>query len=303
MKRLCALTLSIVLVFLCGMAAFAADGEPFADSRYFTAVGYRLHYRIVPAAGEYRGRILMVHGFLCSTYAWRNMAPEMASHGWECVLVDLPDFGYSTRETAEMQKIPREDLLVSLMRSIAPTEEWILAGHSIGGGVCVNIAVDCPVRALLLFCPCPQDAFPAWAEGIVTSKGMKTGMDLFFTYGTRLDPLVRLMILAATNDRTFTRQYALSGVTDPVQYDHFGAGMCEMMYSVQPTRLDETNRITCPVLLCQADHDVILNRSMKARMAGAFPDAVTYTVQGGGHQCIENRAAELAQVTQAFFER
>lgn len=303
MKKTCSLLFAILFLFLCAVSAFAADGEPFADSRYFDCGDYSLHYRVVPAKGEQRGRILMVHGFLCSTYAWRNMAAEMAARGYECVLVDLPDFGYSTRETADTHVIPREELLVSLMRSIAPTEEWILAGHSMGGGVSVNIAVDCPVRALLLYCPCPQDAFPAWAKGIVTSKAMKTCMDLFFAYGTRLDPVVRLTIFAATNDWPFARQYDLSGVTDPVQYDHFGAGMCEMMYTVQPTRLSETDRIGCPVLLCMADHDVILNRSMKQRMRDAFPGAETYTVRGGGHQCIENRAAELAGVTQAFLER
>ena len=301
MKRFCALLSAALLIFLCAGTAFAADGgQPFADSRYFTCGDYDLHYRVVPADGVCKGRILMVHGFLCSTYAWRNMASEMESRGYDCVLVDLPDFGYSTRETADMQIVPREELLVSLMQSIAPTQEWILAGHSMGGGVCVNIAADHPVRALLLYCPCPQDAFPAWAKGIVTSKAMKTCMDLFFTYGTRCDPVVRLAILAATNDRGFTAQYDLSGVTDPVRYDHFGAGMCEMMYNVRPTRLEETDRIKCPVLLCQADHDVILNRSLKSRMANAFPDAETYTVQGGGHQCIENRAPELADVSASF---
>lgn len=302
MKRFFALLLATALCLLCAVSAFAApaDGQPFTDSRYFRCGDYSLHYRVVPAEGKCRGRVLMLHGFLCSTYAWRNMAREMASQGFECVLVDLPDFGYSTRETADMQIVPREELVVSLMRSIAPTKEWIVAGHSMGGGVAVNIAEEHPLRALLLYCPCPQDAFPAWAKGIVTSDGMKKGMDLFFNYGTKCDPLVRMTIFAATNDLRFAAAYDLAGVTDPVQHDHFGAGMCEMMYTVLPTRLDETGRINCPVLLCQADRDVILNRSLKQRMQDAFPDAETYTVRGGGHQCIENRAEELAAVTCAF---
>ena len=310
MKRTLCVLLAVTLMltgFVClrSSAAAASDadsGQPFADSRYYVCGDYALHYRVVPAEGERIGRILMVHGFLCSTYAWRNMASEMASRGYECVLVDLPDFGYSTRETADMSIIPREELLVSLMRSIAPTEDWILAGHSMGGGVCINIAAEHPVRALLLYCHCPQDAFPAFATGIVTSKAMETFMDLFFTYGTRCDPVVRLVILAATNDRDFTRQYDLSGVTDPVQHDHFGAGMCEMMYNVLPTRLEDAGSVRCPVLLCQADHDVILNSALKKRVGDAFPGAETYTVVGGGHQCIENRAAELAGVTVAFLD-
>ena len=304
MQTVAAFFLALTIAVLCGIGCLAAeqDAFPFADSRYFTYGDYRLHYRIVPAKGEEKGRILMLHGFLCSTYAWRNIASAMSAQGYECVLVDLPDFGYSTRETSETQIVPRETLVTALMASIAPTREWIVAGHSMGGSVAVNIAVEQPLRALLLYCPCPQDAFPVRAKGLLTSDGMKRCMDLFFQYGTRLDPLVRLAILAATNDRAFTASYDLSGVTDPMQYDHFGAGLCEMMYSVQPTRLDETGRITCPVLLCQADHDVILSRSLKTRMQTAFPDAQTYTVRGGGHQCIENRAAELSGVTCAFLD-
>ena len=44
----------------------------------------------------------------------------------------------------------------------------------------------------------------------------------------------------------------------------------------------------------------MLTPRMKERMNSAFPNAVTYEVKGGGHQCIENRAAELAKVTLDF---
>ena len=301
-RRTLTFLFAAVFTLLCSATAFAAqkDGAPFADSRYFAYGDYSLHYRIIPAVGREKGRILMLHGFLCSTYAWRNMAREMAAAGYECVLVDLPDFGYSTRETSGMHTIAREELVSTLMRSIAPTREWIVAGHSMGGGVAVNIAVSEPVRALLLYCPCPQDTVPGWTKKVMTSKVVEKGMDLFFVCGTRITPLVRLAVLAATNDCAFTAAYDLSGVTAPVQHDRFGAGLCEMMYTVRPTRLEASGSIACPVLLCQADHDRILTCSLKSRMQNAFPNARTYTVQGGGHQCIENRAAELASVTCDF---
>ena len=125
-------------------------------------------------------------------------------------------------------------------------------------------------------------------------------MNAFFNYGTRLSPLVRFVIWAATNDLEFAKSYDLSGVTAPVQHDGFGAGMCEMMYRVRPTDLENVGKIACPVLLCQADKDIVLTADMKERMNSAFPNAVTYEVKGGGHQCIENRAAELAKVTLDF---
>lgn len=303
MKKVISLILVFVLAFSFSSVAFAGEEfMPYPDSQFFEYGDYGIHYRIIPAKSDFKGRILMLHGFLCSTFSWQNMADEMSSDGYECVLVDLPDFGYSTRETKDMEIIDREELVKQLMLSIAPAEEWIIAGHSMGGGVAINLAIEMPVKALLLYCPCPQNEFPQWAKGICTSTVMESAMNVFFKYFTKITPLVRMVIYAATNDLEFALSYDVSGVTDPVQYNGFGAGMCEMMYNVRPTDMVNTDKITCPVLLCQAEKDIILTSSIKAQVNNAFPNAEKYTVAGGGHQCIENRAAELSEVTTSFLD-
>ncbi len=299
---LCALSiiLSCVSVF-----AHAADTsyKPYDDSEYFTHGDYDIHYRVIEHEGEFKGRIMMLHGFLCSTYAWRNMAANLSKAGYDCVLADLPNFGFSTRENDGMEIIDRETLIIELMKSIAPMDEWILAGHSMGGGVAVNIAEQYDIKALLLYCPAPQSEFPKAMEGVVSSKLMQGFMNVFFNYGTRIKPLVKLIIYAATLNWSFAMDYDVTGVTDAVQYDGFGAGICEMMYNVKPTDLENTDKITCPVLLCQASGDIILNSTMKEQMNSAFPNAVTHTVEGGGHQCIEDRADELCKVSLDFLNK
>ena len=301
MKKAISILCAVAMIFsIFSFSAYAEEVKPYDNSEYYYCGDYAIHYRVFPAQGEQKGRIMMLHGFLCSTYAWRNMAPALAAEGYECVLVDLPNFGYSTRETADMEIIDREALVINLMNELAPDEEWILAGHSMGGGVAVNVAIETDVEALLLYCPAPQSEFPAFAEGIVTSGILKGFMNFFFNYGTRVSPLVKLIIYAATLDWQFAMDYDTSGVTDAVQYDGFGAGMCEMMYNVKPTNLERADEIECPVLLCQASGDIILNDTMKNQMNSAFPDATTYEVEGGGHQCIENRADELCEVTLDF---
>ena len=296
--------LCIVAVMMSSFAvmAFGADTsyKPYEESQYFTYGDYDIHYRVIPAKGETKGRIMMLHGFMCSTYAWRNMADEMSEKGYECILADLPNFGYSTRETDDMEIIDREILITELMKSIAPMNEWILAGHSMGGGVAVNIAIENPVKSLLLYCPAPQSEFPEEMKELIQSDLMKGTMNVFFKYGTEVDPLVKMVIFMATLDCKFSKDYDVNGVTDAVQYDGFGAGMCEMMYNVRPTDLENADKITCPVLLIQASGDLILNAQMKKQMNSAFPDATTYNVKGGGHQCIENRAEEIATVTEDF---
>lgn len=296
---LCAFT---ILISAFSIMVLGADTSyrPYEESQYFTYGDYDIHYRVIPAKGETKGRIMMLHGFMCSTYAWRNMADEMSKKGYECVLADIPNFGYSTRETKDMEIIDREILITELMKSIAPMDEWILAGHSMGGGVAVNIAIENPVKALLLYCPAPQSEFPEEMKGIVQSDVMKGTMNAFFKYGTEVDPVVKMVIFMATLDCKFSKEYDTNGVTDAVQHDGFGAGMCEMMYNVRPTDLANADKITCPVLLVQASGDVVLNAQMKEQMNSAFPDATTYNVLGGGHQCIENRAKELSFVTNYF---
>ncbi|MBR5113403.1 MAG: alpha/beta hydrolase, partial [Clostridia bacterium] len=159
-----------------------------------------------------------------------------------------------------------------------------------------------PLKALLLYCPCAQSEFPAAAENIVKSAPMKGIMNAFFRYGTKLSLLVKLVIYAATNDFQFAMNYEIEGVTAPTQYDGFGAGICEMMYNVIPTDLGGASKITCPVLLCQAQKDIILNDTQKAEMNDAFPQAEKHTLEGAGHQMIENRAEELCGITAAFLE-
>ncbi|MGN0467835.1 MAG: alpha/beta fold hydrolase, partial [Acutalibacteraceae bacterium] len=149
-------------------------------------------------------------------------------------------------------------------------------------------------------CPCPQSSFPDSAKSLVTSKAMKSSMNFFFNYFTKITPLVRLVIYAATNDCKFAAGYDVSAVTAPVQYDGFGAGLCEMMYNVKETDMANTDKITCPVLICQAEKDIILTNKIKSQVNNAFPNAETYLVKNGGHQCIENRADELSKVTTEF---
>lgn len=306
MKKLISVLCVIAIAFSSfSLFAFAEENEfkPYEDSQFFEYGDYEIHYRVIPAEGEMKGRIMMLHGFLCSTYAWRNMAPILAKEGYECVMADLPNFGFSTRESDDIEIVDREILITELMKSIAPMDEWIIAGHSMGGGVAVNIAINNPIESLMLYCPAPQSEFPTALEGLMTSKIMKWMMNVFFNYGTRCEPLVKLIIYAATMDWEFAKNYDVTGVTDATQYNGFGGGLCEMMFNVKATDLENASKVECPVLLVNASKDIIINSTMKEQMQTAFPDAETYIVEGGGHQCIENRAEEICGVTIDFLEK
>jgi pimeloyl-ACP methyl ester carboxylesterase len=150
----CIIVLTIILNLVTG-TELSTDDKPFADSEYYIMGDYALHYRFQPAQGEAVGRMVFIHGFAMTTTAWENMSAIMRANGYDCLLVDLPGFGYSTRETLSVEHIPREDIVASLMEHLAPNEQWIVVGHSMGAGVSLVLTTKHTeqVSAVLLYAP------------------------------------------------------------------------------------------------------------------------------------------------------
>ncbi len=303
LKQAIAFVLVVVMIMCTPAVAFAVEDKPFDNSQFFDYGDYSVHYRVFKAQGEFKGRIMMLHGFGCSTYSWEPMAKQLTAAGYECVLADLPGFGYTTRETKDIELVDREVLVEELMVSIAPMNEWILAGHSMGGGVSLNIASETPeLKALLLYCPAPIPAneFPQAVQSIMTSNCLGKFMSLFLKYGSKVDVLMRLILLAAFIDWNFSMEYDISKVSDPLAIDNTGNSLMGMMFNARPTDFEAVSKIKMPVLLVQAQFDLILMPNMKADVGNALPDAVRYDVKKGGHMCNENRADELTEVTLDF---
>ena len=86
-KIISILCIVAIMMSTFSIMAFGADTsyKPYEESQYFSYGDYDIHYRVIPAKGETKGRIMMLHGFMCSTFAWRNMAAEMSKKGYECL--------------------------------------------------------------------------------------------------------------------------------------------------------------------------------------------------------------------------
>ncbi len=296
------LSLFLCFVMMFSLASFAADTEekPFENSEFFEYGDYTVHYRRFFPEGETKGRIIMLHGFVCSTYSWNNMAAQMQSKGYECLLIDLPGFGYTTREDENTNFVPRETLVKELAETIAPMSEWIVAGHSMGGGVSMNIATQNPdIKALLLFCPAPINEMPAAMEGFMTGKFMSGLMNTITPVITKLTPLVRVALLMASMDCEFTKNYDLSGITVPMALPKTGGNLFRTSFTATVTDFEKVKELQMPILLVNATKDLILTGTMKKQIAENLNYTELYEVDTG-HFCIENRSEELAAVTEKF---
>ncbi len=284
------------------VTAFAKEeAKPFDNSEFYLEGAYTIHYRVFEAEKE-KGKIMMIHGFALSTVTWEPLAAELVDAGYTCVLIDLPGFGYSTRETAVADEdvIERETLIINLMKTIAPINEWHVMGHSMGGGVSMNIAgMEPEIKSLMLVCPCPIADGSAMGNPVFL-KVMGTMANFIFEKMTKITPLLRIVAYMAFMDWDFTMNYDLDTIAGPLQIHNTGYSNMVTSVRAMPNDFEKISKFDNPVLVIQADKDLILNATMKQQVADAFPGAENYLVEGGGHMCEENRADEISSVVLEF---
>ncbi len=299
MKKIISLVLSIVLAFSVAVPAMAAYETPYKDSLFFEYEDYSIHYRVLEAENP-KGQIFMIHGFALSSYCWVELAERLVVNGYTCVLADLPDFGYSTRETAGMTKLPREDIMHALMVELS-AEPWYLAGHSMGGYVAQAIAAKYPesVKNLLLYGTGGNDNNSAMTR-MMGNDVFVAVMGPLMQLMTRFDFLVKLFLQMGLNDKEYAASYDLSKITEPIRIDGTGKGACYNFSMLTPTDYDAI-RTGKPVLFVNGSADSVIPEASMISIREVLPEgSVDYVVENGGHMFIENKADETAQVTLEF---
>ena len=307
LRRFCAVLLTLALLCALWLPAGAlcqrldAD-HPFDNSAFATVGDYRIHYRTFSAENP-KGQIFMIHGFALSSYCFVALAEELVDAGYTCVLADLPDFGYSTRETKDTDMLPREEIMHDVMTAIN-SDPWIVAGHSMGGYVALSIATLYPddVSALLLYGTCGNDGAPDVAKRFGQSDFLMAGMGRFMQTAAKSPALVRLLYIFACNSVSYAMHYDVSKIIDPYYIDGTGEGALRNFFALTLTDYDAV-RAMDPILFVNGDHDYVVTDSSRVNLRAALPEgSVDYIVKGGGHMCIETHAEEVAGVTVDFLE-
>ncbi len=305
MKKIISAVLCMVLLFTMGVPAFACFKNdipemPYENSQFFEYGEYSIHYRVFEAK-EPIGQIFMIHGFALSSYCWTELAEILVDNGYTCVLADLPDFGYSTRETADMELLPREDIMHALMMYLNENP-WYVAGHSMGGYITLKLAEKYPkdVKNILLYGTAGNDGTEGIREKMMTNKLFINLMGPVMQTMGKIKPLVRLLLIFALADAKYAMNYDVSEICNPYKIKGTGKGAI-YSFSMLPATNYEAVKNYSPVLFVNGSADKVITDSWRVNLRASLPrGSVDYVVEGGGHMFIENCAEETAKVTLDF---
>ena len=281
----------IAALLLCLCLTGPALAEPFANSRFESLDGVRVHVRHWPAEGGARGcPVLLVHGLGGSTFSFRALAPALAAAGHPVWALDLPAYGYSARvpfpATAGAALGP-------WLESKAPGRRWCLLGHSMGTRVVAEL-VQRPdrVQSVVYIAGNPilsprelrsrerykSPRFRQFIAGLVENR--------------YLDHPERLASLLA---RAYNREPSaeeVRGYVTPLQVP--GTALAILTgYSAQwppPAEAEQLDRL--PTLVIWGEDDRWVKAEAAKRLRADLPSARWVTIAGAGHAPMETHVAQ-----------
>lgn len=120
---------------------------PGPHDRFVRIGGVNYHYTEYGGEGD---PVVLLHGFGSSTYTWEKVAPLLERRGYHVYALDMKGFGWSDKPRGAAYDP------LTLMEEV---NEWMahmglenaaLVGNSLGGAVCVLLAVEHPEKVARL---------------------------------------------------------------------------------------------------------------------------------------------------------
>ena len=217
-------------------------------------------------------RLVLVHGFTQNRHCWGPIATDLA-RDHELVLVDAPGHGDSTGiETDAAQSAA----LIAAAGGEAPAT---YVGYSMGGRLCLQLAVDHPgkVDRLILIGASPGIADPdereqrRWADRALATRLADLGLPAFLD-----EWLAQPLFSGLDAAHAFVRERfgnTIEGLQSSLRLAGTGA---------QDPLWDRLAEVSMPVLLVTGSDDAKFG-AIADQMAAALPHARHVVVAGAGH--------------------
>jgi 2-succinyl-6-hydroxy-2,4-cyclohexadiene-1-carboxylate synthase len=233
-------------------------------------------------------RVVLVHGFTQTLASWEPLAARLRRR-WRVLRVDLPGHGGSAGVRAGFAEA------AGLLGACGGRGAY--AGYSLGGRLCLRLALDRPelVEGLVLV-----GASPGIADR--RARAERAAADQALAAGIERDGVAAFLERWLAGPLFATLPPERAGLAERLHNTPEGlaAALRQLGAGAQAPLWDRLGGLRCPVLLVAGALDAKLAATARAMAAAIGPAARVALVDGAGHAAHLERPAEVAELLAGF---
>lgn len=278
------------------MADRLAPGEMFpagrADLRVrWLTLASGLRVRTIEAGPADGPAVVLVHGWACSMYVWRETFAPLAAAGYRVLSADLKGHGLSDVPLAPGSYAPdaMRAHLIELLDAWGVERAALVAGHSLGGAMSIDLALAAPSRIgrlVLIGAVGLGSTPPAALARLLTPRIATPFLSLFARRA-----LFALVLRVTYGDwRGFTARDVdeyWAPTQRPAVVRAARALAHEYRWAMYTPEM--LGRLTMPVLVLFGTRDRMVRPGTAERLSTSIPDVRVVMVAGAGHVLPEER--------------
>jgi len=273
--------------------------EAIPENRLLEVDGQRVH---VEQAGSGEP-LLLLHGLVASTYAFRELMPRLAKH-YRVVAIDLNGFGYTERPHEVKAYTPHGQLqVITKVMDLLGLHRVTVLGHSYGATLALLLAETEPdrVQSLILISPVADFEKPPWflrfesGRTLVywTIRGMLSHPEQFREILS--NSYYQQEKLTSEVSEAYRQRLLIEGLPSAFY------GFTEGVGNGDPLEISFA-KIKVPVLVLAGRHDSIQDLERCRRVMDNLPNAELAILEASGHSAPEEEPEAVSSAILKFLK-
>ncbi|MFW9907363.1 MAG: alpha/beta fold hydrolase [Candidatus Thorarchaeota archaeon] len=254
---------------------------------YFHHKGVQIHYADVGSCAieSKKPPLILIHGAGSSHISWALQLRDLSSTN-RMIAIDLSGHGKSDDVEGKVSLEETYSLEVAALVGHLELNDFILVGHSMGGGVAMSYSLNSsltPPRALVLVDTAPVLELSKLAFGLV-----KEAIE------------DRLFIFKSQFFEDYTDTYKIKELEDRIRRANPGVLQRDLAACDKFNIADRVHNIKEPALVLVGEHDDIIHPRVAENLRNGLPNANLAIVRGAHHAPMIEQPAEFNRLLRDY---